>query len=355
MALSSLLGEHSASLAVAVGCIVAVASLFLYLFNKPAFPKNAPQLTSEAWPILGSLQFFTQRWDFWQRSTAHSQSGNFSFYAGQWPVVAVSGDEGRKVFFEHKGLAFAEAYGEYQLVVVSSGAHIFLAAYGCEANAFVAALLAGQPSVKQDNSLMAEDHGGDSGFSAYFSKRLIAMLKGNQLKKGLPQLLKDCRAMLDGLAAQPDGLTEPFDSIYRMVFKFTMRTVACNEIADDPVLLARTLKLYEEVESAASNLGIMYPWLPLPSKFKRFYAGSQLYMIFKRVVDERKKTSRREDDALQYLLDQGDSVTDIITVSHLSMLNETTAMNSYREANAEPQHILISTVCARSTFRRTIE
>ena len=54
--------------------------------------------------------------------------------------------------------------------------------------------------------------------------------------------------------------------------------------------------------------------MPTPSKFKRLYSGSQLYFIFKRVVDDRKKHEKRENDALQYLLDQGDSITDIITV-----------------------------------------
>ena len=104
------------------------------------------------------------------------------------------------------------------------------------------------------------------------------------------------------------------DSMYRMVFKLTMRTVACNEIADDPVLLARTLSLYEGIEATATPLSIMFPWLPTPAKFRRLYIGSQLYIIFKRVVDDRKKYNRRENDPLQYLIDQGDSITDIIQV-----------------------------------------
>ena len=103
-----------------------------------------------------------------------------------------------------------------------------------------------------------------------------------------------------------------------MVFKLTMRTVACNEIADDTHLLARTLSLYEDVEATATPFSIMFPWLPTPAKFRRLYSGSQLYMIFKRVVDERKKENRRENDALQYLIDQGDSITDIIQVSSCS-------------------------------------
>ena len=153
-----------------------------------------------------------------------------------------------------------------------------------------------------------------SGFGVYFNKRIIAMMKGNRLAQGLPQLVKDARSMLDDFAAKPSGVTEPFDSVYRMVFKLTMRTVACNEIANDPALLAKTLKLYEDVENTATPISIMFPWIPTPSKFKRMYSGGQLYMIIKRVVEARKKEDRREDDALQYLIDQGDSITDMITV-----------------------------------------
>ena len=144
------------------------------------------------------------------------------------------------------------------------------------------------------------------------------MMKGNRLAQGLPQLIKDARSMLDDFATNPSGITEPFDSIYRMVFKLTMRTVACNEIANDSALLAKTLKLYEAVENTATPISIMFPWVPTPAKFKRMYSGGQLYMIFKRVVEDRKKEGRREDDALQYLIDQGDSITDMITVRIVS-------------------------------------
>jgi len=286
MASITTLSIDTLTLSIAVGTVAVLGSLFVYLFSKPPFPENAPALTSEAWPVLGSLQFFTERWSFFERARAHSHTGNFSFYAGQWPVVAISGEESRKVFFEHRGLGFAEAY---------------------------AALLGGQPKSPKDdgNALLGELRNDEGDFSAYFNKRLINMVKGNQLKKNLPLLLADARSALDSLGSS--GSTDPFDSIYRMVFQFTMRTVACNDIANDHALLERTLKLYEAIEGTGTPLSIMFPWMPVPAKVKRTYAGAQLYMIFKRVVDGRNQSGIKEDDALQYLMDQGDSVTDIIT------------------------------------------
>jgi sterol 14-demethylase len=234
------------------------------------------------------MQFFTQRWDFFQRQMAHSPTGNFSFYAGDKPVIGMSGDEPRRIFFDSKHLGFTEGYG---------------------------ALLGGSPTVsKKPNNPLSEAESQSDGFGNYFSKRLIAMLKGPVLAQGLPQLLEDVRASIKDLAAQEPKTIDPFDSIYRLVFQLTMRTVACVEIASDHEMLRRVLDLFETIERTATPLSIMYNWIPWPSQIRRTYAGAKLYMIFKNIIDKRAQEGRREDDTLQYLIDQGDDVTKIITV-----------------------------------------
>ncbi|RMY69600.1 hypothetical protein D0863_06348 [Hortaea werneckii] len=288
MALATFLPEvEPLAFAIIFGAVAVLATLYHNLTNRPAFPKNAPKLTNIAWPIVGSHQFFTNRWEFYQAAKAGSKTGNFSFYAGQHPVVGVSGQEARKMFFDTpvKELGFSEGY---------------------------AALLGGTPEVKREGG-PAKSSLEDNSFTGYFHKRLINLVKGNRLKNGLSQLMKDARANFDNLAADPNRRTDPFESVYRLVFQFTMRTVACNEIADDPVVLAKCLEYFEMIESTATPFSIMYPWLPLPAKLKRTWGGAQLYMIFKRIVDARHAEGRREDDGLQYLLDQGDNITDIIT------------------------------------------
>jgi len=129
----------STTLAAVFGLLAVLSSAYIYLFSRPAFPRNAPALTSEAFPVIGSLQFFTKRWDFFQKAMAQSSTGNFSFYAGQYPIIGVAGPEARKVFLENKGLAFAEGY---------------------------AAMLGGSPKVKKEaHNPFSEDAGGESGFS----------------------------------------------------------------------------------------------------------------------------------------------------------------------------------------------
>ena len=289
MAFEADVGFNSPVLSIAFLSIAILATAFLYAFKRPSLPKNAPPLVTEAWPIIGSMQFFTQRWDFFQRQMAHSPTGNFSFFAGDKPVIGMSGDDSRRLFFESKHLGFSEGYG---------------------------ALLGGSPSVnkKRNNPLSQAEHQVD-GFSNYFAKRLTTRVKGPALAEGLPQLLEDTRASFKELAAKDTKTMDPFDSIYRLVFQLTMRTVACVEIASDHEMLRKILDLFETIESTATPLSIMYSWLPWPSKFRRTYAGGRLYMIFKNIIDKRAQEGRREDDTLQYLIDQGDSVTKIITVS----------------------------------------
>ncbi|KAM0723681.1 hypothetical protein Q7P37_000669 [Cladosporium fusiforme] len=286
MAFQSLVGLSSSALGIALASFTVLTAAFLYAFSRPALPKNVPPFTTEAWPIIGSMQFFTQRWDFFQRQMAHTPTGNFSFYAGDKPVIAISNEEGKVPFYENKHMSLAAGYG---------------------------ALLGGSPQINEGNSPLGEVEDQQQGWSNYFARRLAALLKGPLLAKGLPQLLVDVRAKLDGLAAQEQKMTDPFDSIYRIVFQLTMRTVACHEIAGDEVLREKVLHLFEAIEETATPLSIMYTWMPVPARFRRFYAGAKLYMIFKNIIDTRAKNGTREDDALQYLIDQGDDITKIIT------------------------------------------
>lgn len=84
--------------------------LFLYhLSSRVVFPRQAPKQVNGNHPIVGALGFFTERWNFCQQG-AESPSGNYSFHLGKHPVIGVSGEEGRKTFYESKQLGFAEGY-----------------------------------------------------------------------------------------------------------------------------------------------------------------------------------------------------------------------------------------------------
>ena len=130
----------------------------------------------------------------------------------------------------------------------------------------------------------------------------------------LPTLLSDVRGRLEELATSSPGATDPFDSIFKIVFLLTMRAVGATEIADDRKKLDTTLSLFQTIEQSATSSQIMFPWLPSPALLRRFIAGTRMYMMFQKIVKGRQETGGGEDDALQYLLDQGDDMGKIISV-----------------------------------------
>lgn len=59
---------------------------------------------------------------------------------------------------------------------------------------------------------------------------------------------------------------------------------------------------------------VLLPWLPSKARNLKNDATRELYEIVKGIVDERKKTGRKEVDTMQVLLDEGDGVNDIVQV-----------------------------------------
>ena len=102
--------DLSTTTILSAGALLSFA-LYYSLFSRAyKFPKHAPKLAKQSYPIVGSLKFFTARWDFFQDEIARSETGNFSFFLGKHPVVGLSGEQSRKVFFDNRGLGFSEGY-----------------------------------------------------------------------------------------------------------------------------------------------------------------------------------------------------------------------------------------------------
>jgi hypothetical protein len=118
-----------------------------------------------------------------------------------------------------------------------------------------------------------------------------------------------------------------------------MRVVGCNDVAEDPELLEKTLQLYETVEASATAATMLFPWFPSPSVIKRTVAGGRLYMIINNIVEKRKKTGIRGDDPLQFLIDESDSMPKIIEVRSIFPSLRTAILrktNSGNSSSSEP-------------------
>ncbi|KAI0402355.1 cytochrome P450 6A1 [Xylaria palmicola] len=262
-----------------------VATLFYRVFWRPAFPQNAPKWHKKGdWPIVGALDFYWRRADYTREAIRSSKTGNFSFYIGKKQLVAISGPEGRKLFFESKDLNFAQAFAE---------------------------LLTGQPQ--------APSTGEENEFPQTFAKGLTALMRKENFVKNLDLLTGDTRAACDALAAAgPSGadpdwrVTDPFESFYEIVYQLTMRTVGANDIAEDPGLLRHTLTIFDWFEKADSFAKVIFPWLPTVNQYMRLYYGAKLAFVFRDIIEKRKKTGKKGNDALQFLIDRDLSLANIV-------------------------------------------
>jgi hypothetical protein len=270
--------ERLKELPAAIWILFGTALLFFLsqaLTRRPPLPKGAPPPIKPGagdWPVLGSLRFFSDRRSFMLNHITKSITGNFSFYFGKHHIVGLGGPDGKKTFFESKHLDMSEGYS---------------------------VLFTGTPSLETEKN--------DESIGVWFTRTLSNMIKADGLSKNLSSLVGATSDLLQSKAPTPgeDAVMDPFDDIYRVVYALTMRTVGTAEIYRSPELMDKTLRWFEKLQGS-SAVQIIFPWLPTFADLNRMYAGGRLYYLLKGFVDDRKKTGRREEDALQYLIDSGD-------------------------------------------------
>ncbi|KPM36604.1 hypothetical protein AK830_g9954 [Neonectria ditissima] len=249
---------------------LALALAFGGMATRPALPKTAPQL-HRGLPLLGSLEFFLSRSTFLRTEKPQTKSGNFSFHYGPHTVVSLLGPGGKATFYGERGLDPTEGYK---------------------------GLSNAGPNVKflhSENSLVT-----------FFLASVKRATQKDRLEASLPFLISDTHAALMDMSSAPHGILRPIDDMWQLIYRLTHRTLGSKDIADDPIALERTMAMYSSIEGS-SAFEIMFPSLPTPTKVRKVWAGAQLHRTFSRIVEDRKKTGRREDDSMQVLIDQGAS------------------------------------------------
>jgi hypothetical protein len=118
--LSDFQGYPTAVIASTSVVILSIGAYILLGGPQYHFSPNSPKRITEGYPILGAFRFFTARWDFFRHARAQTPSGNFSFFLGKHPIVGMSGDKGRQLFFESRDLDFAEGYDNIPLNLTRS-------------------------------------------------------------------------------------------------------------------------------------------------------------------------------------------------------------------------------------------
>ncbi|KAG5990627.1 hypothetical protein E4U54_004060 [Claviceps lovelessii] len=264
--LASPLQNWPASVLVLV--ITTMAVLLFRYASRPAWHPQAPKALS-GWPVLGSPGFFRNRWSFLRRHASATASGHFSFFYGPHPIVALSGTAARQTFFTSRSLDLNEGF---------------------------AALFSASPNI---------DHlyHGQGTVSSHFVGLFKRFTHKDRLEANLATLVNDCVTSYEEMDTRAP--LDPFDSLYRLVYKLTLRTLGTNDVADSPALLDETLKIFTTMDDS-SALEVMFPRMPLPSRLSKMWAGARLHLIFSKIMQQRRETGRTEDDAMQSMMDAGD-------------------------------------------------
>ncbi|KAJ7831018.1 cytochrome P450 [Mycena olivaceomarginata] len=230
--------------------------------------------TPIAYPIIGSLQYFAGHWDFLR--TATQNGATVSFHLANQKCIAVPVEK-RHEFFSDSRPSFALAY---------------------------AVMLGATPSMNKD---FLSSMGFDITLGGRSNKFLSALVRNQRINANMPILYQYADECISGLGAT----TDPFDTIYKTIFRLTVNTIAASSIAASPAICDALAKIFHELDQSGTPATILFPWFPGWERMQRFYLMKQFYDIMSAAIDERKKEGRNDEDPMQYLIDAGLSSLEI--------------------------------------------
>ncbi|KAJ3217913.1 hypothetical protein HDU67_007064 [Dinochytrium kinnereticum] len=254
--------------------------------KKTARPPVVP-----SYPIIGNPAFFSKRYQFLKE--CRERYGNFfEFRLGGYRVFHVAGVPLRQVRWLHATdttkLSMSEGYK---------------------------ALHGSIPDVR---SIMAktEEGAGPEMKMSLFQRRIGMLLRNERMNDNLPQLIKDMRDCM--LKWGTEGEMDPFRNFFKLVFQLTVRMLGPTEIASSEELQTKLENLYLTIEYSAGVVSNFLPWIPSKKRDQRDIANKDLFIFLSGILDDRinERASgvfREKKDAVDSLLDAGDSKYDIIS------------------------------------------
>ncbi|OCT49994.1 putative Cytochrome P450 oxidoreductase [Cladophialophora carrionii] len=260
-------------------------SLIAIVSYQPRVHEKSPAFTRDTSPIIGSLGFLTRQWSFWKSST-DGLTKNFSFWLGSRHVVGITGQAARRMFYDNPDLCFVS-----QAIIQPFGVHFLPPVHAIFKAGF---------------------HSGHN--NTFFLRRLMGLMKTEELKKVLPNALSDVHGDLESLVSngQKSSVTSAPD-IWRTVFKQNARLTFCDEVVDDAKLFERCAEDVGTLLHTYSHYNVLFSWLPAPSYIKRRLARRDLVQLVTQMVNQRiKENTPSKDDPLQRLINNRDNKEHII-------------------------------------------
>ncbi|KAH8978743.1 cytochrome P450 [Lactarius hatsudake] len=232
--------------------------------------------------LFNTFSFFRRRYDFFVWGFQVTGQRLFQFRLLRNNVVVVSGEQGRRDFFNAKGLDLQEGF------TALSGA---------------VPIIHGVTTGLRQNRV------------AKIYRRLANAQRGARLTELIPEVLNDGRRLLRPW--EKAGTVDPFDRIPELIFQTIIRCLTCTEIADHPEIVARLRQLFDKVDRGTTPATVLFPWFPSPAMISKARATKQIYDIIVNAIKVRKQSGVSHNDNLQLFLDSGDEVSTIVAASFL--------------------------------------
>ncbi|KAF9477689.1 cytochrome P450 [Pholiota conissans] len=221
---------------------------------------------------LTAWSFFAKRHDFLFNGFAKTGQELFQFRFLQHTVVAVSGEEGRKVFHNDKYLDFTQGY---QI------------------------LLGGAPRLEQSSEAEWQPEN-----MTWFNKNVAILFSKERLADVLPSLLDDINGSIMRTMPDREGRIDPFRNVYDLIVQMTIRMVSCRSLSNDPAAVAEMWNYFDIIEKSATPFSLILPWIPTSTTRNKEKATTELYKFLAKYIEER-RNSTPSADAFDVLIASG--------------------------------------------------
>ncbi|KAJ7739687.1 cytochrome P450 [Mycena maculata] len=247
----------------------AVVFGFLFVYPSHKHIENNKVYDLGGYPLLSAWLFFAKRYDFMRGTFKRTGQNMFRFRVLQHHVVAISGEEGRKVFFSEKSFNPEEGYK----------------------------ILGGPaPRPRDINISSVEESNGP------FIRHVLNLFRKDRMMDIIPHLMEDINRRMDDWGK--NGEMNPFKEMHALVFQMTVRMGTCPELANNEQATNRLSELFLLHEQAASPISLMLPWLPGFSS-KKAAATKALFDFLSPYVDLRRRSSVQSSDSIDMLIADG--------------------------------------------------
>ncbi|KAF7359310.1 Lanosterol 14-alpha demethylase [Mycena sanguinolenta] len=256
------------------GCFIFV--FWLFLGRSTRNPTSNFDISRS--PMVLAWLFFTKRYDFISDTFKRTGQKMFRFRVLQYNVVALAGEEGRKLIFSEKNFNFREGYR----------------------------ILGAQAPRLQDINIKTEDN-------TNFAKLILNLFRKERVVNVTPYLLEDAERRMDQWGN--DVKINPFEEMHSLVFQMTIRMATCRELADNLEATARLSELFLLHEQALSPISFFLPWFPGRAKQTKQKATTAMFELLSRYVDLRRKSSVKSSDVIDTLIADGYDDSTIIDIT----------------------------------------